>query len=331
MSRHRDQIAAALGAVRILGPTRYAWLGRGSRPLPASLEAALGEDERRRYLVSCLREELYTSFYCQGGPVPARWGEPEPSFGDPRLIAAMSEANTGMGSWETGWTVERVEGDEAIVASTRLRTRVLVTNCRTRSGALHPGAAVSVRLPKELPSLSPGFFTVVSDAPTDFASAPGIVRVYWNVASAGATALVRSLTSRLNADRVPFRLKVADHPFRLYRCDAAVLYLPGDTFACSLQVIGETADALSAHLTPCIPAFTFRHAPGVGLAEDDGDQESFGVRRCAVLAEAIVRAHEHRIVKADGRLEVVAACFAEVDLRIDAPYLEPAFAGRHVL
>ena len=31
-----------------------------------------------RYLVSCLREELYWSFYCHGRPVPARWGEPEP-------------------------------------------------------------------------------------------------------------------------------------------------------------------------------------------------------------------------------------------------------------
>ena len=48
-------------------------------------------------------------------------------------------------------------------------------------------------------------------------------RVYWNVTSTGAPALVAEVTARLNASGSPFRLKVADHRFRLDRCDAAVL------------------------------------------------------------------------------------------------------------
>src|SRR5215213_5518417 len=109
MSRYHDQVAAAFGAVTIHGPTRYSWLGRGSHPLEPSLAAELGEAERRRYLTACLREELYCSFYCHGRPVPARWGEPEPSFADRRLVAALSHANTGRGSWEPGWRVDRVD------------------------------------------------------------------------------------------------------------------------------------------------------------------------------------------------------------------------------
>ncbi len=100
MSRYRDQVAAALAAVTIRGPARYAWLGRASRPLPARLDAELGEPELRTYLVSCLREELYCSFYCPGEPVPARWGEPEPPFADPWLAGALSRANTR--PWELG-------------------------------------------------------------------------------------------------------------------------------------------------------------------------------------------------------------------------------------
>jgi HopA1 effector protein family len=331
VSRYREQVAAALGAVTFRGPTRYAWLGRGSRPLPASLNAALSEPERRRYLVSCLREELYFSFYCHGRPVPARWGESEPPFADPRLAAALSQANTGRGSWEPGWSVQGVNGEEAVVAKDRLRACVPVGECLAQSRAVRPDAAVSLRLPKELPELSPGFYTAVSEAAVDFASSASVVRVYWNIAAAGAPELVGKLTARLNGEAVPFRLKVADHPFRFTRCDAAVLYLPGDAFHEAREMLREVAASLGVHLREQTPAFTLELAPGVGLAEDTGDRKSFGERRCALLADGIVRAHEHGIVEADSQLEAVATRFAEDGVGIDAPYLEPSLAGGHVL
>jgi HopA1 effector protein family len=327
VSRYRDQVAAALDAVTIRGPARYAWLGRASRPLPARLAAELDASQRRAYLVSCLREELYWSFYCHGGPGEARWGELQPPFPDPWLVEALSRANAGRGSWERGWTAERVDGDVAVVGDDRLRTRVPLADCRAANGAVRAGAPVEVRLPKELPELSPGYFTVLGDA-TD----PGVtslVRVYWHVTLAGAADLVAALTRRLNGEQTPFRLKVANHPLRLRRCDAAVLYLGGDAF--DAAVMNEIAAAHSACLRPRIPAFTLELAPGVGLAEDRGDVESFGARRCRLLAEAIVSAHERGLGDAGTRLDAVAERFAEDGVEIDAPYLEPSLAGRHVL
>jgi hypothetical protein len=331
VNRYRDQVAAALGAVTIAAPTRYAWLGRRSRALPATIDAELDEPERRSYLVSCLREELYHSFYCHGGPVPARWGEREQVSADPWLVEAMSQANTGRGSWDPGWRVERLDGYEAVIATPHLRARVPVGDCRAAAGPVRPGAAVSIRMPRELPELSPGFHTVLSDAPVAPASSAGAVRIYWNVARSGAPALVSALTSRLNGEGAPFRLKVADHPIRLERCDSAVLYLEGEIFREVRDALREVAAALTAQLRPQIPAFTLEHAPGVGLAEEDGGGESFGVRRCALLADAIVRTHERRIVRAAARVEAVAARFAEDGVLIDAPYREPSLAGRHVL
>jgi hypothetical protein len=330
VSLYRAQVAAALRAVTIRGPTRYTWLGRRSRPLPAAIEAELDESARRSYLVSCLREELYWSFYTHGGPVPARWGEPDAGVADPWLVEAMSDANTGHGGWEAGWTVQRLEGDEAVVATGRLRTRLPIADCRAPGGAIRRGAGVSVRLPKDLPELSPGFYTVVSDA-TDPEPADSVVRVYWNVTRAGAPALVGTLSSRLNAKRVPFRLKVADHPLRLKRNDAAVLYLAGHAFGALVETLREIAAELRTRLEPQIPAFTLELAPGVGLAEGDADGESFGFRRCALLAEGLVRAHACGIRQTDERVDVVAARFAEDGVQIDAPYLEPSLAGHHVL
>jgi hypothetical protein len=331
VSRYHDQVAAALKAVTIRGPTRYAWLGRGSRPLAPSLDADLRDSERRSYLVSCLREELYSSFYCHGDPVPARWGSPEPVFADPWLARSLSEANTGRGSWEPGWTVQRVEEEQLVLTTARLSIRVAAGDYRTVGGAIRSGAAVSVRLPKELPALSPGFFTVVGDAVLDRASSLRVVRVYWNVTAAGAPMLVRALSAWLNTEGAPFRLKVADHPARFERCDAAILYLPGDTFKALRKTLREVGASLIARMRPQTPAFTLQFAPGLGLAEDNGAGESFGVRRCALLADAIVRAHERGIENPEARLDAVAARFAEDGVRIEAPYLDPSFADRHVL
>ncbi len=330
MSRYRDQVAAALRAVKICGPTQYAWLGRRSRPIPAYLAAELAESEGRDYLVACLREELYCSFYCHGRPVPARWGEPEPSFADRRLVAAMSQANTGRGSWEPGWKVQRIDSELAVVASARLRARLPIGDCRASSGAVRPGAAVSVRVPNELPELSPGFYTIVSDAPQP-APSGSAVRVYWNITRTGAPALVATLASRLNGEGLPFRLKVANHPYRLQRCDAAVLYLGADVFRASRATLTEAAATLAGRLGRQTPALTLELAPGVGLAEDPAEGESFGVRRGAMLADGSVRAHARALTDLGARVDEVAERFAEDGVLIDAPYLEPALEGRHVL
>jgi hypothetical protein len=247
------------------------------------------------------------------------------------MEAAVSEANTGRGTWERGWTVERLADDEAIVTTQRLRTRVPVADCRGLDGDLGPGAAVDVRLPKEMPSLSPGFHTVLGEAVADPRASSEVVRVYWNVGPMGAAPLVGVMTSLLNAELVPFRLKIANHPRRMSRCDAAVLYLPADAFSALREALWSIATALVAGLGPHIPAFTLELAPGVGLAEDVGAGESFGERRCAVLAEGIVRADEQEVAHDEERLEVVVATFEESGIDIDAPYLDPSFEGRHAL
>ena len=327
MSRYRDQVAEALGAVVIHGATQYSWLGRRSRLLPTALERELSNAERRRYLVSSVGEELYFSFYCHGRPVTARWGLPEPVASQLWLLQAMSRANTGHGSWEPGWTVMRVERDHAVVSKSGLRVQVALTGCE---GERPSGAVVSLAQPKELPLISPGFWTVLGDAQLDASQPSGLVRVYWNVSSGGAPALVGAVTSLLNGAGVPFRLKLADHPLRFARCDAGVLYVDGDAFPVVQARLAETAAALAEHLRPDVPAFTLELAPGVGLAEEN-DDASFGARRCALLAEAIVQAHERALTALDERLDLVARRFAEAGVLIDAPYLEPSLAGRHVL
>jgi len=333
MNAYRDQLAAAVRAVTIRGPTAYAWLGQPSRPLPRLVRDALSAVECRRHLVATLREELYSSFYTTGGAVPVHPGRVQPVGSDPQLAAALSAANAGPGSWESGWTVDRYDGNEAIVARQRLRVRVPVIDCRVNDGGqIRSGVAVRVPLPKELPALSPGFFMVLGATGSEVVASQHTVRVYWHIAASGAAALVRALTSRLNAETVPFRLKVADHPIRFDRCDAAVLYLPVEAFEGVRAMLAHVAvTTMASRLRPQTPAFTLALAPGVGLAESPTTGESFGEHRCRLLADGIVGADERGVALAEARVNAVIESLAENGVKIDAPYLEPSLGGLHVL
>jgi hypothetical protein len=279
-----------------------------------------------------LREELYSSFYTTGWPVPARWGRVQPVGADPQLVAALSGANAGSGSWEAGWTVDRQDGEDAIVATPRLRVRVLAAECRAEDdGSIRPGVAVSVRLPKELPALSPGFFMVLGAAEFGGLTSGAALRVYWHITASGAPALVRALSSRLNAETVPFRLKVANHPIRFDRCDPAVLYLPIDAFEGVRAMLAHVAATMAPCLRPRTPAFTLALAPGVGLAESPATGESFGEHRCGLLADGIVGADERGVAPGDARVEALIESLADNGVQIDAPYLQRSLDGRHAL
>lgn len=331
MTRHRDQAVAALRAIAIRGETRYSWLGRTSRALRRPVVDAMDDAERRRYLAMSVRNELYVSFYRHGMPVPARWDEPEASFADPAFLARLAAANTGRGSRDPGWTVERVDDGRAVVTKGGIRVVIAHPECRADGHAPGLGATVSLPLPKHLPALSPGFLTVIGDHAADHDPAAECVRVYWNVTPAGAPDLVHRLATSLNARGVAFRLKVVDHPGRFDRRDVAVLYVPPDGFADSRDLLGSVAEALGVGLRAGVPAFTCELAPGVGAAEDDDATESFGMRRCELLARAVIRAHDEECSGLGRRLELVEDEFAGAGLRLDAPYRAPAFAGRHVI
>ena len=332
MNGYRDQLAAALRAVTIRSPTEYAWLGQPSRPLPRLVRDALSAVECRRHLVASLREVLYSSFYTTGVPVPVRWNRAHSVAADPGLTKALSDANVGDGGRESAWVVDNYNGAEAVVSTPRLRARVSAADCCADDGGpIRSGVAVSVPLPKELPALSPGFFMVLGAAGSEVVASSQTVRVYWHVTASGAPALVHALTSRLNAETVPFRLKVANHPIHFDRCDAAVLYLPVGAFEGVRAMLADVAVTMASRLRPRTPAFTLALAPGVGLAESPASGESFGEHRCRLLADGIVGADERGVAPGAARIELVIESLAEHGVKIDAPYLERSLDKLHVL
>jgi hypothetical protein len=311
-----EQIRAAVAAVDIRSRVRFRWLGALSAG-PSAPASSLSEGGAIRFLVASLARRLYLDFFVSGGVRPAT--EESAERADTAFRAALREANTGKGPWGSGWQVLGVDGAWVIVTKDGLTLRVPAGSCRPND-RLTPGTAVEVRFPKDLPHQWPGYYLAMGDrSPT--AGVPTL-RLYWHVSPPGVVSLVRSLTSRLNGAGVAFKLKVLDRPSGYERCDPAVLYIPADsTVAAARQPIRDSLHDVGDELRAGVPAMTKRLRPGLAAAHDPGDGSSFGLHRCGLLAEGIVRAHEQRARTIEERMVVTARVFRDAGLDLSRPYL----------
>src|SRR5207249_725135 len=154
------------------------------------------------------------------------------------------------------------------------------------------GTSAAVRLPKELLNFSPGFYMALGDEPLPSQEQEALVRLYWHLVSEAAPLLIEHMTARLNRAHISFRLKVVNEPGRYTRCDAGVLYVARRHYDEVAALTFEVYERLSDELRPQVPAFTKQLAPGLGLAEEPGDGESFGMHRCRLLADGIICGRE---------------------------------------
>lgn len=331
MSAHRAQVAQVLRAVAISSATTYTWFGWRSDGLPRALAAALTPAVARQYLVSRLGDELYRSFYTHGRPVPRSADATRPYRADQAFVARLSRANRGTGGWDDGWSVQRAADGVLQLQGKGLRVRARAEDCLPRGDASSVGDAVSLRRPSELRAASPGFYTALGDERLVIGLEAPEVRVYFNVAPTGAEPLVAVSTRLLNEARIPFELKVVEHPAGFSRCDTAVLYLDGDGFPEARESLAAVASSCSSQLRADVPPFTKPLAPGVALAEHRVGAGSFGSSRCRLLATGILAAHERGLTGLDDRLEIVAEEFASSGVDLDAPYLAPPPVSRHAL
>ena len=327
MTGYQAQVAAVIRAVAFHRPLTYSWFGRRVAPLPARVRAPLPAAAVRAHLLHGLRFQLYRDFYGPGGagtprPPPA----PAPA-GEGAFARRLAAANAGHGSWEGGWQVVAREDGAVEAVRNGLAVRLQAPDYRAAVSPPGPGAALEVRLPKELFSISPGYYMALGDAPAAANPAGPLLRLYWNVDPDGAILLLNELTAGLNAAGVPFQLKALSNPAAYSRADAAVLYVAVAHFDRVRPILTRSYKAVREHLAPAVPALTLALAPGLGLAEDPGPGQSFGLHRCGLLADALLGAHLAGHKAEAARLDAVAAHFVAAGLDLERPYLGPGSQG----
>ena len=188
------------------------------------------------------------------------------------------------------------------------------------SEPLASAVQISLRVPSARPNLSPGYFLVIGDAP--ISQGNGLVRLYWHLKPGGAARWLQSATAALNARNLPFHLKVLHSPQLFTRCDAGVLYLPQSAFGAAQPALRDIYAHVETELRSEVPAFTKSLAPGLGLAESPAG-ESFGLHRCNLIADGLVRLRTEGRADTAGHFECVLACWTEAGLDIERPYLNP--------
>jgi hypothetical protein len=294
MTTWNDSLSQVLAEIRIEAPHELTFAGRKLAVPPVAPGANGANGTPKVPLVELLTGALYRYVYSRPfkPPLPpAPEGEqPEEYVIDPALSGILSAANTSRDRWEHGWTIAQIHSGGQITAQRGNTSRSLWPGqflSKDGPGARpRVGAQISIFYPRESTSLQSGFYYCFGETPEDESFALGLVRFYWNVGLAGAPELVRALSARLNAFQVPFRFKCSVMPTQYDRTDVAVVYLAKRLFPFVADLLQEVHAAVRPHLGPEVPFFTWRLAPGIGVAEDPGNGESFGQHRSRLLAEA---------------------------------------------
>lgn len=349
MNNYLETLRKIADAVYVVNASSFTWFGSASAALPENIGAEVSVADRRAFLHATLRDKVYRDAYCPGEPRAAGIREAELTVADrdSTLRSRIAEANAGTGSWEPGWTVVSV-ADRGIaspkpdyrlgrplaptigVEAKGLRIWVRKDEYRFQGRQPALGDKVEVRLPRGSFDISPGYYSAFSDVPMESSEVRPILRLYLAVSPNSAPLAMTAVTETLNKARIPFRFKVLLEYPSYNRSDAAVLYLYTHDAYAAAQPIAEAVVRISTLLEDVVPAFTYRAAAGVGLAEEPGSRESFGESRSSLVAEGIIRrAEEVDDVRRRG-LDSLLEPWAEAGISLDVPYLNPSSSGEEL-
>jgi len=330
MTDYRGQIAEAVVATHFRSPTSFTWFGQEPLEIPSRLLATLSDTEARNLLLFILQSRLYNDFYCLGFPAPTTYSLPVPEVETTFFVKELDAANRGKGYSESGmWRIRQVRQDEIIAKRDGLELVV------EREQFVHRQVSrelrTTLRAPQQLSGISPGFYLVVGNREWPRRDAIGLNRFYWNLTATGAATFIRAVTSALNSASLPFRVKVANHPSRFNRCDSGVLYLPVADYDSIARALGKIFRAVASYLKQGTPALTKLVAPGLGWAENPTKvySDSFGLHRCSLLADGMLRAWERGKNLLQSRLQMVEARFNESGISLEEPFLNPRSRARN--
>ncbi|MBD3886008.1 hypothetical protein IFO70_30355 [Phormidium tenue FACHB-886] len=300
----------------------------------------LPKEAQHKQTLKHLRSFLYSAYYngsLEGCGAPAlselvdsQTLKNESIIGiDVELFQKLDGSNAGSGYFDPGWLVKRQEPDGWIALS---RGELTIhanpkLHLKADQQRLEVGKAVEVKMPKNC--LQEGFYLAIGDAgPAQVASlseSDAIVRLYFNVTSAGAIALMQALTEQLNYSKTAFAFKVPYNYSNYGRFDAGVLYVKKEDYPTLFPVLQKVYQANSMHFYSEVPLFSKELAPGLGLAEEPNCKfelyESFGTNRCQILAMSLSEAKQRTQRSSEEKLALMLQYLSHFQVALEAPYL----------
>jgi hypothetical protein len=299
---------------------------------------------QRKYLALLLRNFLYGIYY--NGSLQTTLAvnsdscnytlyhnlENDCIFGiDWEFYEQLHLSNHGIGYFDPSWQVLRQEPDGSMAVTKGGLTLHIEPDCHLKPSmkSAKAGEMVAIWMPKN--RLHNGCYVAVSNVGQEQQSNPdadfGSGRIYFNFTPGGAIALMESLTQQLNAATIPFNFQVLYNPAVYGRYDSGVLYFELNDYPAIRSILQVIYTEHQSHFQPEIPLFTKFLAPGLGLAEEPTEkfaaQESFGMNRCQILANALLEAWQKGKNAMEERMREIYQHFAQHSIDVQRPYLNP--------
>lgn len=333
METLHGQLARILSAIAISSPASFSFGGL-TIPVAQMSDAAAwtAVNPSQHPVTAALQGCLYQYCFCArftGTPIQQM---PSANAADDMSLE-LSAANAGQPRWEPGWQIYKVEPSGQIFAQRSGLNRTFWPG----QYVIHDGAgagprvglSVTVFFPKESLTMQPGFYFAFGETETESSADHDLVRFYWNIGSDSAADLMRLSTGKLNRYRVPFRMKSLTTRSHYTRLDPAIIYFNKRYFHIAAELLNGVRREIKGQLGEETPLFTLRLAPGLALAEDPGNGESFGMNRCRILAEAVWSAYLQGDQSLAGRLAAVESQFKANGLDLNRPHLNGRSADQY--
>ncbi|WP_016950293.1 T3SS effector HopA1 family protein [Anabaena sp. PCC 7108] len=244
----------------------------------------------------------------------------------------LHQSNHGTGNYDPDWQVLRLEPDRSIAVTKAGLTLYVEPECylKSRKKSAKVGDSIAIWMPKN--RLQNGCYVAVSNVGEEHPNTPnadlGVGRIYFNFTPSGAIALMDSLTEQLNNTEIAFSFQVLYNPSAYGRYDAGVLHFERQNYPIIHKILQAVYKQHQSHFQPEIPLFTKFLAPGLSLAEEPSHkfaaQESFGLNRCQIVANALLEAWEKGKNAIEERMQIINEHFAQHLIDVHRPYLNPA-------
>lgn len=273
-------------------------------------------------LANALQGKFYQYCYSTQFALPLSTNGASKATGD--LAADLSKANRTPEHWDFGWKAYQLTPGGAVYAQKDLQARMFWPGeflALDAPGTPQAGSWGRVYLTKEDIRSQSGFYVVNSEIAPSLEDQNSFVRFYWNISPEAAAPLVSAITESFHRMRVPYSFKTLRYASNYGRSDAAVLYVGRRFYTVAARLAAEAYRVVNDRMKPNVPLFTKLLAPGLGLAEDPSDGESFGTSRSRLMAESVWRTYEKRQQSARARMTELAGLFEAQGWNLDLPHL----------
>jgi HopA1 effector protein family len=236
---------------------------------------------------------------------------------------SLRASNCGTGFFDPGWQVKGICRDGSLKVI-KHRLTLSVTRDRhlplaQRSAAV--GDPIDILMPSN--TIDDGYYLAIGNAGK--AKSDLLVEIYFNVSTAGAIELMKSITTALNQLELPFVFKVLHDPDSyLDCCDVAILTLDRCNYLTIESILEQIYRLNLAYFRPFMPAFTKLIAPGLSIAESPQttvDAPDFGKYCCQIIAAALLTARQQHDESTANRQLLIRQSFSDQGLDWERPYL----------